>query len=80
MAFLDDNYLIGNETGLALFETVKGLPVIDAHNHADVAEIAANRKYNDPWQLCARRCASVPAGGSMIRPSGCAVSWNISAR
>ncbi|MBR4664141.1 MAG: glucuronate isomerase [Lentisphaeria bacterium] len=37
MAFLDDNYLIGNETGLALFETVKGLPVIDAHNHADVA-------------------------------------------
>ena len=44
MAFLDDKYLIGNEVGAELFETVKGLPVIDAHNHADVAEIAANRK------------------------------------
>ncbi len=53
MAFLDEKYLIGNETGAELFETVKGLPVIDAHNHADVAEIAANQKYTDPWQLCA---------------------------
>ena len=53
MAFLDDRYLIGNEIGAELFETVKGLPVIDAHNHADVAEIAANQKYTDPWQLCA---------------------------
>ena len=53
MAFLDEKYLIGNEIGAQLFDSVKGLPVIDAHNHADVAEIAANKPYTDPWQLCA---------------------------
>ena len=42
MAFLDDNYLITNETGKRIFNAVKDLPVIDPHNHADVKEIADN--------------------------------------
>lgn len=53
MAFLDDRYLLGNDTALALYEEVKSLPVVDAHNHADVAEIAANRNYSNAWQVCA---------------------------
>jgi hypothetical protein len=32
---------------------VKGLPVVDAHNHADVGEIARDANYSDPWQVFA---------------------------
>ena len=53
MAFLDEKYLLGSETALALFQTVKNLPVVDVHNHANVAEIAANKNYPDLWQVCA---------------------------
>jgi glucuronate isomerase len=53
MAFLDEKYLLGSDTALALFETVKNLPVVDVHNHANVAEIAANENYKDLWQVCA---------------------------
>ena len=53
MAFLDDNYLIGNATGKRIFNEVKDLPVIDPHNHANVREIADNQCYSDAWQLFA---------------------------
>lgn len=53
MSFLDEKYLLGSETALALFQTVKNLPVVDVHNHANVAEIAANENYKDLWQVCA---------------------------
>ncbi|MCQ2378364.1 MAG: glucuronate isomerase [Victivallaceae bacterium] len=53
MAFLDDNYLIGNKTGRALFGRIAALPVVDPHNHADLREIAENRCYRDAWQLFA---------------------------
>ena len=42
MAFLDERYLLSNDTAAALFSEVQGLPVVDAHNHSDVAEIAVN--------------------------------------
>ena len=42
MAFMDKNYLIGNNAGLRIFDTVKSLPVVDTHNHANVKEIADN--------------------------------------
>lgn len=48
--FLGRDYLIGNGAGLALFEAVEGLPIIDAHNHADVKEIQENQTYPDLWQ------------------------------
>ncbi len=53
MAFMDADYLIGNETGKKIFEKIKNLPVVDAHNHANVEEIAANKNYSDLWQLFA---------------------------
>ncbi|MCK5843719.1 MAG: glucuronate isomerase, partial [Victivallales bacterium] len=53
MSFLGESYLLTNQTGVRLFDSVKGLPVVDAHNHANVAEIAANENYSDPWQLFA---------------------------
>ena len=53
MAFLGKNYLIKNQTGLEIFESIKNLPVIDPHNHANVKEIADNNCYADAWQLFA---------------------------
>ena len=53
MDFLGSDYLISNKSGLELFGRVKNLPIVDAHNHADVAEIADNRNYSDPWRLFA---------------------------
>ncbi len=53
MAFLDDNYLMLTATGREIFRDIKNLPVIDPHNHANVAEIAANENYRDAWQLFA---------------------------
>ena len=40
--FLGPDYLIGNETGKRIFASVKDLPILDPHNHADVAAIARN--------------------------------------
>jgi len=53
MAFIDDRYLLGSDTAQRLFDAVKGLPIIDAHNHANVGEIAADLNYQNPWQLFA---------------------------
>ncbi len=53
MAFLDENYLLGNRTAKHLFGKIAGLPVIDPHNHADVKELAENKNYSDPWRLFA---------------------------
>ena len=51
MDFLGDRYLIESDTGLRLFHLIRDLPIIDAHNHADVSEIAENRNYEDIWQV-----------------------------
>ena len=53
MAFLDENYLISNAAGKRIFEAIKSLPVVDAHNHANVKELAENKNYPDAWQLFA---------------------------
>ncbi len=53
MAFLDENYLLSNPSGANIFQAVKDLPVVDAHNHANVKELAENLNYRDAWQLFA---------------------------
>ena len=51
--FLAKNYLIGNAVGERIFSEIGTLPIIDAHNHADVAALARNENYTDLWQLFA---------------------------
>ncbi len=53
MDFLGESYLIGSGAGLEIYGAIKGLPVVDPHNHADVVELAANVNYSDPWRLFA---------------------------
>ena len=52
-SFLGEKYLIRSEAGYAIYESVKRLPIIDPHNHANVQEIAENQNYPNPWQLFA---------------------------
>lgn len=53
MSFLDDKYLLESDSAVAIYNAVKELPIIDPHNHADVAEIAANGNYSNAWQVFA---------------------------
>ncbi len=49
--FLGNDYLISSSAGKTIFQEICDLPLIDAHNHADVAEIARNDNYTDIWQI-----------------------------
>jgi glucuronate isomerase len=49
--FLGDRYLLQSDTALALYEEIRDLPIVDAHNHADIAEIVENRPWSDIWQV-----------------------------
>ena len=51
MAFLDDNYLLTNDTATGLYGLVKDLPIVDPHNHANLKEIFENRNYADLWEV-----------------------------
>ena len=51
--FLDENYLLENATAKTIFAAIKDLPVVDAHNHADVKSLMKNECYTDMWQLFA---------------------------
>ena len=52
--FLGDNYLLENESARNLFATVHDLPIVDAHNHADIVEIVDNQPWPDIWVLSRR--------------------------
>jgi len=49
MAFLDENYLLTNNTAKKVYNQIKDLPILDAHNHADIKEIRENKNYSDIW-------------------------------
>lgn len=51
MAFLDENYLLEGETAKKLYKEIEHLPILDAHNHGDVAEILADEGWNDIWEV-----------------------------
>jgi len=51
LAFLDQNYLLGNETAKRLYQHVKDFPIVDVHNHANIKEIAENKGWEDIWQV-----------------------------
>ncbi len=51
MAFLDDNYLLENSTAVELYQHVKDLPIVDAHNHGNVKEILDNTGWSDIWEV-----------------------------
>ena len=51
MPFLDDNYLLGSDAAVRLYEEIEDLPIVDAHNHLDVDEILNNDPWTDIWEV-----------------------------
>ena len=49
--FFDENLLIYNNTGKALYEKVKNLPIIDYHCHLDQSKIACDCGFSDIGEL-----------------------------
>jgi glucuronate isomerase len=49
MSFLGETYLLQSEPAKDLYDRVKDLPIVDPHNHADIAEIVANQAWTDIW-------------------------------
>jgi len=51
MSFLDANYLLDSDAARQLYKEVENLPIVDAHNHADLEEIVTNKPWEDIWQV-----------------------------
>jgi len=51
MGFLDQYYLLESDTAARLFDEVRDLPILDAHNHGDITEIVENKGWDDIWQV-----------------------------
>ena len=49
--FFDDNLLLYNQAGKALYEKVKSLPIIDYHCHLDQKKIAHDDVFGDIGEL-----------------------------
>ncbi len=51
MAFLDNRYLLENETAVDLYGSINDLPIYDPHSHADVEEIVEDKGWSDIWEV-----------------------------
>ncbi|MCL2796437.1 MAG: glucuronate isomerase [Firmicutes bacterium] len=50
-SFFHDNILLEGDSALALYDRVKGLPIIDYHCHLNQADIAADKQFADIGEL-----------------------------
>ncbi|MEA2013496.1 MAG: glucuronate isomerase [Verrucomicrobiota bacterium] len=67
MTFLNSEYLLSNTTAMQLYDKIKDLPIIDAHNHADIKEIYENKNYDDIWHV---ECATDHYVWEVLRKRG----------
>lgn len=51
MSFINDSFMLKNETAKKLFEHVKKLPIIDYHCHISPQMIAEDYKFKDAYEL-----------------------------
>lgn len=52
MSLINDNFMIGNKTGIALYQQVaRDLPIIDYHCHLEAKDIYHNRKFSNITEL-----------------------------
>ncbi len=49
--FIHPEFLLQNDTAVALFQSVADLPIVDYHNHLSPADLASNRRYENLTQL-----------------------------
>jgi len=46
-AFMDEQFLLPNETAIKIYNTIKDLPIIDYHCHLDPKAIAENKRFKN---------------------------------
>ncbi|MCU4802658.1 glucuronate isomerase [Halobacteria archaeon HArc-gm2] len=51
MSFLDDDYLLESGAARDLYQSIADLPVVDPHNHIDLAEVVENEHWSDVWEV-----------------------------
>ncbi len=51
MSFLDEHYLLGSDAAVDLYDSIADLPVVDPHNHIDLAEVVENELWDDIWEV-----------------------------
>lgn len=51
MGFMDEDYLLDSQAARDLYDAVADLPVIDPHNHVDLAEVVENEPWDDIWAV-----------------------------
>ncbi len=51
MSFINDNFMLKNNTAKELYETVKDLPIIDYHCHLSPKMIADNYQFKNAYEL-----------------------------
>lgn len=49
--FLGVNYLLTSEEARGVFLHVETLPIVDAHTHVEIKQIATDRGWNDIWEV-----------------------------
>ncbi|MCL2576519.1 MAG: glucuronate isomerase [Defluviitaleaceae bacterium] len=49
--FMNENFLLKNETAIELYECIRDLPIIDYHCHLDPAAIAKNARFQNITEL-----------------------------
>ena len=51
MGFIDDDYLLESDTARELYDSIADLPIVDPHNHIDLAEVVNNEPWSDIWEV-----------------------------
>ncbi|RDI69764.1 glucuronate isomerase [Halopelagius longus] len=51
MGFIDEDYLLQSDAAADLYDAIADLPVVDPHNHIDVAEVVENEPWTDIWEV-----------------------------
>ncbi|ESP87110.1 glucuronate isomerase [Candidatus Halobonum tyrrellensis] len=51
MGFIDETYLLDSEAAVDLYESIADLPVVDPHNHVDLAEVVDDDPWDDVWEV-----------------------------
>ncbi|MCG1003177.1 MULTISPECIES: glucuronate isomerase [Halobacterium] len=51
MSFLDEDYLLDSAAAVDLYDSIADLPVVDPHNHVDLAEVVENEPWDDIWEV-----------------------------
>lgn len=49
--FLGETYLLDSQAAQNLYCRVRDLPIVDAHNHADIVEIVNDQPWPDIWEV-----------------------------